>query len=140
MQGTRSTRTPLSTSLLALLFAAAGVMHFVTPRSFERIVPPALPDAQLIVVISGVAEFLGACGLLLASSRRAAGLALVALLVAVFPANVQMLRLAIDANAPAWYQVALWIRLPLQPALVWWVWRAAIRRPTSASAPTHRAG
>jgi uncharacterized membrane protein len=124
---------------LVLLFATAGVTHFVTPQFFERIVPPWLPDAPLLVGISGAAELLGACGLLLARTRRAAGWGLLALLVAVFPANIRMLQMAIAGHAPIWYRIALWVRLPLQPALGWWVWRAAIRVPTSASARPRRA-
>ena len=80
--GTASAGTPLSTALLALLFALAGVMHFVTPRAFERIVPPLLPHAPLLVAVSGAAELLGASGLMLASARRAAGWWLIALLIA----------------------------------------------------------
>ena len=80
-RGTRSARSRL---IIALLFAAAGVLHFVMPASYERIVPPWLPNAQLLVRVSGVAEMLGAIGVLLAPTRRAAGWGLIALLVAVF--------------------------------------------------------
>ena len=118
-------RITWSLALLALFFTGAGVLHFVVPHSYERIVPPWLPNAPLLVAVSGAAEVLGGIGVLMARTRRAAGWGLIALLVAVFPANVQMLRLAMDANAAAPVQAALWVRLPIQALLIWWVWRAA---------------
>jgi uncharacterized membrane protein len=117
----------LSIVLLALLFMTAGVAHWVAPASFIRIVPSFLPGAAMLVFISGVAEFAGGAGLLLVSTRRYAGWGLIALLIAVFPANIEMLRDAIARHAPTWWQAALWLRLPLQPALIYWVWRATIR-------------
>ena len=107
---------------LALLFVGAGVLHFVRPAPFLRIVPPALPVPGLLVLLSGVAEVAGGLGLLLPATRRAAGWGLLALLVAVFPANVYMVGLASALHIPAW---VLWARLPLQPLLMWAVWRAS---------------
>jgi uncharacterized membrane protein len=109
--------------LLALGFIAAGVLHFVRPRAYEAIVPAWLPAPEALVAISGAAEVLGGVGLLHPRTRRAASIGLLALLVAVFPANVQM---AIDPEGaggglPRWLLLA---RLPLQPALMWLVWRA----------------
>ncbi len=120
-----------SLRLLALIFGAAGVMHFVTPRVFEAIVPPWLPawmpSARVLVYVSGVAEIAGALGLLFPATRVLAAWGLIALLVAVFPANVQMLMDARARDAAAWWVLALWIRLPLQPLLIWFVWRSATR-------------
>lgn len=117
---------------LALLFVTIGVLHFVAPRFFLAIVPPWVPDPALAVSASGVAEIAGGLGLLVPRVRRFAGWGLLLLLVAVFPANVHMLRQALAAEppaSPAWL-VALWVRLPLQPLLMVWVWRAAIRGPS----------
>ena len=116
----------VSLGALAVLFVGAGVMHFVRPRGFVEIVPPALPQPEALVAISGVAEILGGLGLLFRRTRRAAAWGLLALLVAVFPANAYM---AVAAErfahlAPAW---ALWARLPLQPLLMLWVWATALR-------------
>ena len=110
----------------ALAFIGAGVMHFVKPRPFVEIVPPALPEPVALVAISGVAEIAGGAGLLFKRTRRAAGWGLLALLVAVFPANVYMAVAAerFSAFAPAW---ALWARLPLQPLMMLGVWWAALR-------------
>ncbi|MBC8089302.1 MAG: DoxX family protein [Phycisphaerae bacterium] len=128
--GTVRNQTGLSRRLmlLAALFGVAGIGHFVKPEPFERIVPDWIPQARLMVYMSGVAELAGAIGLLVPSLRKAAGWGLIALLIAVFPANINMLQLARAENADAWYQAALWIRLPLQPLLVWLIWSAAIRQ------------
>jgi len=103
------------------LFLASGTLHFVKPEMFRQIVPPALPNAAALVAISGAAEIAGAIGLSLPATRRSAALGLVALLFAVFPANVYM-ALAHERFArlaPAWI---LFARLPLQAVLVAWVW------------------
>ncbi|MCA2979274.1 MAG: DoxX family membrane protein, partial [Myxococcaceae bacterium] len=76
--------------VLAGLMTFAGVMHFVTPGPFERIVPRPLPAPRALVFVSGAFEVLGGVGLLLPFSQRVAAWGLVALLIAVFPANVNM--------------------------------------------------
>ena len=101
------------------------MLHFVHPETYLRIMPPALPAPRLLVLLSGVAEVAGGLGLLLPATRRSAGWGLLALLVAVFPANVYMISLAGKLHIPAW---VLWARLPLQPLLMWLVWRAARRQ------------
>ena len=90
--------------------------------------PPWVPDARLATTVSGVLEIVGAIGLLIPATRTAAGWGLLALLVAVFPANLYMLNQARSADASIAYLAALWLRLPVQPLLMWWVWRVAIRR------------
>jgi uncharacterized membrane protein len=112
---------------IALLFAVAGTLHFLSPGFFLRIVPPWVPDAELAVRLSGVAEIAGAIGLLIPATRVAAAWGLVALLVAVFPANVYMLQQAMEQGASTGALMVRWIRLPLQPLLIWWVWNAGVR-------------
>ena len=111
--------------LFALIFMVAGVLHFVFTPMYMRVMPPYLPAPRLLVQISGVFEFLGGLGLLYPPTRRFAAWGLVALLVAVEPANVQM---ALDharwKNIPEW---ALWVRVPLQVPLIWWAWMIARR-------------
>ena len=118
-----SARRRRSADALAAFFVGAGVNHFVIPRAYERIVPPTLsPHARLVVRASGVAEI--ACGLavLPTRTRRYAGPALIALLTAVFPANLHMARAPERFRAiPRW---ALYARLPLQPLMMLWAWRA----------------
>ncbi len=107
------------------IFATAGVFHFLTPHRFASIVPPWMPRADLLVAVSGAAELAGALGLAWSPTRYWAGWGLIALLVAVFPANIQMLIGAQQSSAPIWWQIVLWLRLPMQPVLIWLVWRAA---------------
>jgi uncharacterized membrane protein len=116
----------LSWRLLANLFIGAGLNHFLMPRAYERIVPPSLRGhSKRIVQISGVAEIAGGVGVLVPATRRVSGLALIALLAAVFPANVYMARAADDfRRIPRW---ALYGRLPLQPLMMLWAWRATRR-------------
>jgi uncharacterized membrane protein len=113
--------------VLAALFAFAGTMHFVIPEQYMRIMPPALPLHRELVYLSGVLEIAGGVGLLIPRTRRAAGLGLVLLLIAVWPANLQMLLNARADGAPAAWQAALLLRLPLQILLMAWVWRASRR-------------
>ena len=113
--------------LLALFFCFAGAMHFVVPAAYIAIVPPWLPNAPLLVAISGVCEILGGLGVLLPATRRLAGWGLIALLIAVYPANIHMLRLAYANDATTLWKAARWLRLPLQLPVLWWVWRSAAR-------------
>ena len=105
---------------LALVFVGAGVMHLVRPRMFEAIVPPSFPWPRAAVLVSGAAEIAGGIGLLVEPLRPWAGWGLVALALAVFPANVYMAREAARFRrlAPRW---ALWARLPLQFVLIGWI-------------------
>ena len=114
-----------SRTVTGLVFAGAGVLHFVAPGAYERIMPPYLPLHRELVYASGAMEVLGGLGLLPARTRRFAGVGLVLLLVAVLPANVQML---IDARAtgkPSWWVALLWLRLPLQGVIAACVWRVS---------------
>ncbi|RYY17432.1 MAG: hypothetical protein EOO36_09735 [Cytophagaceae bacterium] len=114
-------RVPWSCGLLALLFVGAGLLHFLHPAPYLRIMPPALPAPRLLVLLSGAAEVAGGLGLLWPATRRWARWGLLALLLAVLPANIYMLQIHTQLHLPAW---ALWARLPLQPLLMWGVWRA----------------
>ncbi len=108
--------------LLAAFFVSAGVNHFVNPRSYEAIVPPSLQEhKQRVVALSGIAEILGGLAVLVPSTRRLAGAYLIALLAAVFPANLYMAREPERfGKVPRW---ALYVRLPLQPLMMLWAWR-----------------
>jgi uncharacterized membrane protein len=112
---------------LAGFFTFAGAMHFAIPHSYEAMMPPSLPYHREAVVVSGLAEITGGAAVLPRSTRRFARWWLLALLAAVFPANVHMAVnpeqvKGLDLNkVPRW---ALWARLPLQPLCMLWVWRA----------------
>ncbi|TVT40162.1 DoxX family membrane protein [Hymenobacter setariae] len=106
--------------VLVVLFVGAGLLHFLHPAPYLRIMPPELPAPRMLVLLSGAAEVAGGLGLLWPATRRWAAWGLLALLLAVFPANVYMLLIHEQLHLPAW---VLWARLPLQPLLMWWVWR-----------------
>lgn len=106
-------------------FLLAGLLHFLRPRPYVAIVPDALPRKREIVYVSGVAEMAGAAGVLVPATRRAAGWWLIATLLAIFPANVNM---AVNAERfRAVPEPLLWVRPPLQGLLILWVWRVAVR-------------
>jgi uncharacterized membrane protein len=115
-----------SRTLLGAFFVGAGVNHFVIPGAYESIVPPSMrDDAARLVAISGVAEIAGGVGVLLPRTRRLSGLGLIVLLAAVFPANLHMARNPESfRRIPRW---ALYARLPLQPLMMRWAWRATRR-------------
>jgi uncharacterized membrane protein len=103
---------------LALFMTSVGSLHFLAPEFFVRIVPGYLPAPLALVWVSGVFEILGGAGLLLTSTRRVSSYGLVALYVAVFPANVNMvIHPELGGNLPVWL---LWARLPLQGVLIAW--------------------
>lgn len=116
--------------LLALAFVYVGVQHFTGPESFVAIVPPYLPEPLLLVYVSGVAEIAGGIGVLIPRLRRLAGWGLLALLAAVYPANIHM---ALHPELfPQMTQTALYVRLPVQFVLAAWVWWAT--KPDAAGA------
>lgn len=97
------------------------------PAVYRHIVPPSFPSPALLVVISGVAEIAGGIGVLIARTRKAAGIGLILLLLAVFPANIYM------AQHPELYRevasaTVLYVRLPLQAVLIAWVWWVCLGR------------
>lgn len=110
----------------ALSFAAIGVLHFTHDDMFAAIMPPMFPESahRPLVWLSGVFEVLGGVGLLVPFSRRVAGWGLLALLVAVFPANIHMavneVYLPVDWLEQS--RTGLWLRLPFQVLFAWLVW------------------
>jgi uncharacterized membrane protein len=122
MQNRSNTFTRISYYVLGLGFIFVGVLHFVRPSGFVAIVPPFLPAHLELVYISGVFEILGGIGLFFPRYRRITIFCLIALVLAVFPANIYMV-MHPEIFATGWITpLALWIRLPLQPILIWWLW------------------
>lgn len=89
-------------------------------------VPAWVPYPALIVHVTGLLELLGVVGLLIPRTRELAGWCLIALLVAVFPANIQMLTTARAAGSPVLTEFLLWLRLPIQPLLIVLIYRTVI--------------
>ena len=110
-------------AVFAGFFIVTGILHFVVPRYFVEVVPSYLPAPRALVAVSGIAEIAGGIGIMSRRWRGAAGIGLIMLLVAVFPANVEMLRQAHARDASPWFRAALWLRLPMQALLIWMAWR-----------------
>jgi uncharacterized membrane protein len=118
--------------LLGGSFVAAGVLHFVRPEFYVRIMPPYLPWHSELVLISGAFEILGGVGLFVPRLRVPAAWGLIALLVAVFPANVHM---ALHPEQfPQFPPPLLWGRLPLQALFIVWAYWFT-RSDSSTEAP-----
>ena len=112
--------------LAVIFFIVAGIGHFVKPEMYLKIMPPYFLAPSLLVFISGVAEIAGGIGLLIRPLRRAAGWGLIALLIAVFPANIYMLQHPGLFDLAPWI---LWARLPFQIVFIAWVWFVGIQPP-----------
>jgi uncharacterized membrane protein len=128
----RSWPKRIGLAVLAAFFVFMGVMHFVAPEGMVASVPPWLPNAPLLVAVSGVFEILGGIGVLVPRTRRLAGWGLIALLVAVYPANVHMALHEGPWTAqgvPAWL---LWARLPFQFLFIAWAYWATKPDPGAA--------
>lgn len=113
--------------VMGLLYVVAGVLHFVFPKVYARIVPPQFPRPVLLVYLSGLAEVVLGIGVVLRRTRRESAWGLIALLIAVFPANVYMATNdMIPETVPNWAsgiaRVAMWVRLPFQGVLILWAW------------------
>ena len=108
--------------VLTVFMVGAGINHFVNPAPYVGMVPAELPHPDLLVQISGVAEILGGLGLILPQTRRLTGWCLIALFVAIFPANLNMALNHLPLGTtpvPVW---VLWARLPLQVVLIAWAY------------------
>jgi uncharacterized membrane protein len=107
------------------LFIAAGFMHFVSATPYLAMMPPWLPHPGLLVAVSGLAEIAGGIGVLFDRTRRMAAWGLIALLLAVFPANLQVaLHGWPGTDFPGW---VLWVRLPFQVLFVGLVYRCCLK-------------
>ena len=111
--------------LFGPFFVFAGIMHFLKPRTYERIMPPYIPRHREVVYASGVAEIVGGLATMHPATRKAGSLWSIATLIAVFPANLHM---AIEAEryektVPGGRN-ALYGRLPVQLLFIAWAYAA----------------
>ncbi|WP_229053753.1 hypothetical protein [Aeromicrobium sp. Leaf350] len=116
-------------TFLTVLLGIAGVLHFVKPEPFEKIVPKALPYKKELVYASGVVEVGSAVLLARPQTRHWGGRIAALLLLSVFPANVQMTADVLrSTKAPTWFKIGTVARLPLQVPLIA-IARKAARSP-----------
>ena len=109
---------------IAVFFVFAGAMHFICPRRYLEIMPPWIPKPEFWVYFTGVGEIVGGAGILIEQTRWLSGWGLIALLIGVLPANIQML-LRERWRGSRWKIMALILRLPLQFLLIRWVYCGA---------------
>lgn len=107
--------------LSAILFVVAGSLHFIKTGAYLRVMPPYIPWHLAMVRFSGACEILGGLGLLVSRTRRMAAWGLIALLIAVFPANLYMATNPWDAGASSIPAALRWLRLPVQGLLILWL-------------------
>jgi uncharacterized membrane protein len=117
---------------LALMFLFTAVAHFNDMRDdLIKMTPPWVPAPAAVVTITGVLEILGAIGLMIPRTRRAAGIALILFLLAVFPANVYAALNEVQFGGRA--ATPLWLRLPMQLLFIALLWWGAVRRDAERS-------
>ncbi len=108
--------------LLATIMVLAGVSHFTMTASYVQIVPDYLPAAEMLVYLSGVFEILLGVGLLIPATRRAAAWGLIALFIAVLPANIFQAMSGVQPPGLEMSETVRWARLPLQLVPILWAW------------------
>ncbi len=123
--------------IAGLSMVLVGILHFARPSGFVKIVPAWLPAPLLLVLVSGFFEIAGGIGLFSRRLHRAAAIGLIALYIAVFPANVNMALHDIQPDGGHIPVALLWLRLPFQAAfiaLAWWLSRSPTRSAPPAPA------
>lgn len=111
--------TVISLYVMAILYIVAGILHFVIPRFYLRIMPPYIPYPKFVVSISGVIEIALGALLLLPDTRQLGAWGVILLLIAVFPANLYHYQSRRKTDPPKW---ALLLRLPTQLLLIYWAY------------------
>jgi len=107
--------------VLGILFATAGVSHFSKSKMYERIIPPYIPGHKTVVLLSGIIEMVLGFMLLNPETQSQAGWGIIGILFLFFPVHIYMLQNERAAlKLPKW---VLWIRIPLQFALIYWAYQ-----------------
>lgn len=112
--------------LIGFIFVLAGILHFIKPGMYVKIMPDYIPWHKAMVYISGAAEIAGGFGMFVSEVRNAAAIGLILLLFAVLPANIDMAVKAYKKYGLTGYTWILILRLPLQFVLAYWVYWAGI--------------
>jgi len=108
----------ISCGLLSLMMISMGALHIAVPAPFQKTISSFLPYSLALVLLSGLCEIAGGIGIQIPKTRKLAAYGLIALYIAVFPANVNMAIHSSQFGSP-WI---LWLRLPFQIPLIWWAW------------------
>ena len=106
--------------LMALFYIIAGLNHFRTPKLYHKIIPPYFPNPKTINLLCGTIEVILGIALCFPMLSEFAAWGIIALLIAVFPANIYMyLNDNASLGIPFWLR---FVRLPLQVVLIWWAY------------------
>jgi uncharacterized membrane protein len=106
--------------IMSALYIVAGINHFVMPKFYLRIMPAYIPWHKTLNILSGIAEILLGIALLFPVTRSLSAWGIMLLLILIFPANIEQVRTKkARMGLPLW---VVWIRLPLQFALLYWAW------------------
>lgn len=119
---TSNRRKEILRVIFSVSLIVVGITHFIKPDQYVRIVPPQLPYPLELVYISGFFEILGGIGILIPFVSVAAAWGLIALFIAVFPANINMAVNSIPIEGIPHYPLLYWVRLPFQAVLIAWAW------------------
>jgi uncharacterized membrane protein len=120
---------------LAVMLCFTAVAHFTDMRAdLVRMVPPEVPNPELMVTLTGICELLGGVGLLVARTRRVAAILLIVFLIAVLPANIHAARAGLTIGGAA--ATPLWPRVALQLLFIGLVWWTGWRRTDTAGRTT----
>ncbi len=122
----------MSLTVMAILYVFAGLNHFRNPRFYLAIMPPFIPAHALMVQLSGIAEIFLGLALFVKPVRWLAAWGVIALLIAIFPANIYMWYADISPGGSHVSQAVELIRLPLQGVLIYWAYLYT-KRPAAVS-------
>jgi uncharacterized membrane protein len=114
--------------LATLFFVVAGLLHFIIPEFYLAMMPPFIPFQQFFIIVSGIAETAGAIGIQIPRFRKLAGIGLIVLLVAVFPANIYVAIVNPVIPNLEYSASGMWWRLLLQPIFIAWIWWVSVKR------------
>jgi uncharacterized membrane protein len=116
-----------SLAFMSIFYILAGTLHFVMPKFYMKMMPSYIPFHHELIYVSGLAEIILGFGLLNHNFMRLSAWGIIALLVAVFPANVYAYTDKVDLGVPQW---VLLVRIPLQGVLIYWAYLYAKRNST----------
>lgn len=113
---------------VGLSYIAAGIPHFTHPDFYAPMMPNYLPWHRELILLSGLFEILGGLGMLFEKTRRFSSLGLIALLIAVFPANIHIVINEVPIVDGPINPIAMWARLPFQLLFIYMVWWAGLKK------------
>ena len=125
-------------SFLGFTYVIAGIPHFVSPDFYLPMMPDYLPWHLELIYLSGFFEILGGIGMMIPKTRRIAGWGIIALLIAVFPANIHIVANDVQLTDAPINPLVMWLRLPFQLVFlgsVWWAAGLSLTSPADEISP-----